>query len=135
MIEIAYTSRASKMFSPQELQDLHQEAMSFNREHEVTGLLLYNDGIFFQVIEGEAEVVLALYASICKDFRHYDVRTIYEQPLAARNFKTWAMSFHNISHDQRQPIHSQIDISDLDNMDAWIAPSTAQVLVNAFRLL
>lgn len=135
MIEIAYTSRASHMFTKTELRALHQEAITFNQAHNITGLLVYNDGIFFQVLEGKQQVVKALYTSIKHDFRHYDVRTIYEAPLAKRHFNGWAMSFHNISKELRAPSHSQIGIENLNEMDRWIAPCTARMLVEAFKAL
>lgn len=134
MFELAYTSRASEMMTEKQLQILHDEAILFNQKQNITGLLLYNDGIFFQVLEGEESSIQSLYASIKNDFRHYDVRTIYQQPLAQRNFSNWAMSFHNLSADSNNKPNQQHNI-ELNNTKRWDTPFTAQLLVNAFKKL
>jgi len=135
MFELAYTSRASEMMAPNQLEELLAEAIEFNTSHDITGLLLYNDGIFFQVLEGEEYAVRNLFANIKKDFRHYDVRTIYEQSLVQRHFKDWSMRFFNVSPDLRQQGHSDIIHTKLNETENWVMPSTAMVLVDAFQHL
>lgn len=135
MFELAYTSRASEMMTKMQLEDLLNQAVHFNKMHNITGLLLYNDGIFFQVLEGEEQTVNALYASIKQDFRHYDVRQIYAQPLSKRNFANWSMRFFNVSPHLRQAEHDDLLKRQLDLTEDWIIPSTAKVLVNAFQRL
>lgn len=97
MLELAYTSRASEMMTDIQLDQLLNQATRFNKLHNITGLLLYNDGIFFQVLEGQEATVNALYGSIKQDFRHYDVRQIYSQTTEERHFAEWSMRFFNVS--------------------------------------
>ncbi|UQB41771.1 BLUF domain-containing protein [Thiomicrospira microaerophila] len=135
MLELAYTSRASEMMTDIQLEQLLNQATRFNKLHNITGLLLYNDGIFFQVLEGEETTVNMLYASIKQDFRHYDVRQIYSQPIEERHFAEWSMRFFNVSPHQRQTELLDLPSDQLDLTENWIIPSTAKVLINAFQRL
>ena len=90
---VLYRSSATKRSSNQELLELLEEAHQFNREHQITGMLLYSEGQFVQAIEGPQDVVLALYGRIQYDARHQQVETVREGPIPARQFAEWSMDF------------------------------------------
>lgn len=48
-----YRSRAIKVFSDEELIGMLEEFRKRNAAINVTGMLLYDEDVFFQVIEGE----------------------------------------------------------------------------------
>src|SRR6476620_2945805 len=52
---IAYRSRAVKPFSEEQLHDLMVDAQVNNRKSGLTGLLIYDEGKFFQWIEGHPD--------------------------------------------------------------------------------
>jgi hypothetical protein len=60
-------------------------------------MLLYRDGEFVQILEGDAEHVGALMARITADPRHHDVRVLLEEPLHARRFAEWTMGYEPMS--------------------------------------
>lgn len=153
MIQIAYSSTARQLMTTEALSSLQKQAVSFNQANGITGLLIYNDGIFFQVIEGEADAVESLFKRIQSDARHHRVRLVFKIPLTFRDFPSWAMRVENISPDVRKqqlahilntgrPAPSQLQIQrqkhfqtiDLDNTDSWEEPSNAQKLVKAFSI-
>lgn len=68
-------------------------SVSRNRELDVTGALVFTEKHFAQYLEGPAEGVQALMDSIRRDPRHEDVRIIFDKPLHARRFPTWAMAY------------------------------------------
>lgn len=133
MFELAYTSRASEMMTDSQLEQLHHKATQFNKQHHITGLLLYNDGIFFQLLEGEESTINTLFASIKKDFRHYDVRQIYAHPTHKRQFADWSMRFFNVSPGTNRSISYLLTQEQLDLTVDWSLPTTAKVLINAFQ--
>ena len=55
MICLIYASSATKAMSQDELKALLAKARTNNQRDNITGMLLYNDGNFLQVLEGEAE--------------------------------------------------------------------------------
>ena len=59
----------------------------------VTGMLLHDRGSFFQVLEGPAATVDALYARIAADARHAEIVRIIHEPVARRSFGQWSMGF------------------------------------------
>lgn len=64
-----------------------------NRAMEIGGVLHFGNGCFFQYIEGPADDVDALYARICRDPRHSDVRRLTRRPIPRRRFSDWSMKF------------------------------------------
>ena len=72
---------------------LLEHARRNNEKAGVTGMLLYKDGNFMQVLEGEERVVQALSAKIGRDPRHEKMVTLLEGPLAEREFSDWSMGF------------------------------------------
>lgn len=93
MVSLIYVSAATRLLNEEQLAVLLAQAREKNARLGVTGLLLYKDGDFMQVLEGEAEVVDRLMETIRRDPRHHDVIRILEQPIEKRSFGDWTMGF------------------------------------------
>ena len=59
----------------------------------VTGALIYNDGVFGQVLEGPAEAVEETFERIQLDDRHDGVTLLDIKPIDERRFTEWTMGF------------------------------------------
>ena len=59
-------------------------------------MLLYKDGHFMQVLEGDEQNVLRVFADIRKDQRHKNVDTLRTEHIQHRNFPDWSMGFVNV---------------------------------------
>ena len=59
-------------------------------------MLLYKDGNFMQLLEGEEATVRELYTIIIDDQRHCNVTTISEETTPERLFPSWSMGFQNL---------------------------------------
>jgi hypothetical protein len=88
---LTYRSKASDSFSENDLHSLLDVARSRNSVSSVTGLLIYDDGRFFQWLEGPPEHVENLWGLIRKDRRHTDVELLEHAPTAERVFGGWDM--------------------------------------------
>jgi hypothetical protein len=97
MIHLVYVSSAVKPFTDPELKELLARSRAKNHALGLTGMLLYKDGNFLQLLEGEADAVRALYAVIAQDPRHRDCTIIAEEPVSGRQFREWSMGFRNLS--------------------------------------
>lgn len=64
-----------------------------NRERNVVGGLFFGDGCFLQCLEGDAEVVDALYKKIAADPRHKDVKILSRLDIHRVGFPDWSMKY------------------------------------------
>lgn len=63
-----------------------------NARDGVTGALLYSDGCFAQVLEGDLDVVQQTFERIQRDTRHGDVIVLEARRAEARMFGMWDMA-------------------------------------------
>jgi hypothetical protein len=97
LIQICYASVASKPFEEPALQALLTKARANNGRDGITGLLLYGNGHFVQVLEGDEGPVDALYAKIVGDPRHRQVFQLYRDEVTTRDFARWDMAFDRLT--------------------------------------
>ncbi|MEZ6035716.1 MAG: BLUF domain-containing protein [Planctomycetaceae bacterium] len=100
MLQMIYTSVASQKFSADELKELLVIARRNNSRDGITGMLLYEDGTFIQVLEGDDEIVESTFERISKDPRHSKIILIARFELEQRSFHDWEMSFFDASGGQ-----------------------------------
>lgn len=67
---ICYVSTATEDFEINEISEIFKYWQEKNGNKDIKGILLYSEGHFFQVLEGERTTVLALFNAINKDRRH-----------------------------------------------------------------
>lgn len=94
---IVYLSSAVSLFNTEELQELLEKSRLRNAELGVTGLLLYKDKSFIQLIEGSEQATNELYGIIKGDKRHFNVRLLDQTIKAQRTFKHWHMGFFDLN--------------------------------------
>lgn len=94
MHHLIYFSRATQAFADQQLQDLLTQARLRNAALGITGILLYGNDQFVQVLEGEEQAVLDTYERICRDPRHRAVTLFANKAIAVRSYEGWGMYFH-----------------------------------------
>ena len=97
IISLIYVSSETKLFSDRDLVGLLAVCNRKNQSIDVTGMLLYKDGMFMQVLEGPKDVVQALYSHIEKDPRHRGAVKLLEETITKREFKEWSMGFRNLN--------------------------------------
>ena len=96
MYTIVYSSTAVKSFSNKELENLLKAARSKNQHLGITGLLVFADDTFFQVLEGDERPVKKLYSQIQSDSRHYNIMQLVGCPLKKRKYTDWTMKYRKI---------------------------------------
>jgi len=93
---IIYQSTATQPFADDDLRALLADARRFNAAQHITGVLLYHDGQFLQVLEGNEAALQSLYAAIKADSRHTHLVKLADAPLVQRNFGEWSMAFRPV---------------------------------------
>lgn len=91
--QLCYASTATRDFTRNDLLELLTAARAHNAEQGITGLLLYQDGHFLQVLEGEMEKVRALFKHICEDDRHTQIALLFEELVSQPQYPDWSMGF------------------------------------------
>jgi hypothetical protein len=90
---LVYSSEAAPGLAPAELEGMLAESRVRNKAHGISGVLVFVDGAFLQVLEGEKDDVLELMARIDRDPRHRGVKVFYEQDVEERAFASWSMAY------------------------------------------
>ena len=116
LFHLIYVSTAVLPMSDDALVSLLQQARARNERCQITGMLLYKDGHFMQVLEGEAGNVLNVFADIKEDKRHKSVDTLRSEYIQHRNFPNWTMGFMNV-----------------DNLDPSTVPGFTRFMERDFR--
>ena len=96
LFHLGYVSTEAIKFSDEALVALLSEARTANTDRDVTGLLLYREGSFYQVLEGSESAVMATFQDIEGDPRHKEVRVLFDGETDAREFADWQMGFLNL---------------------------------------
>jgi uncharacterized Fe-S cluster-containing MiaB family protein len=104
LYSLLYASSASKDFTESELKSLLEEIREKNRQQNITGVLLYGNKSFLQVLEGEREKLQELYKRIERDPRHKTIVKLHEEDIEERVFGDWSMAFSRINPDQSYEI-------------------------------
>ncbi len=71
-----------------------------NKKKNITGVLVYANGVYLQVIEGNKDDIIELYKKIVSDSTHYGVIKIWEGYCEKRTFEKWSMGFKLTSKDE-----------------------------------
>ena len=97
MFSLVYVSSATKPFSKSELLELLEKSRKNNTSLEISGMLLYKDGNFMQVLEGEEQLVRSLYTKISVDPRHKGALALLQSVEEKRQFADWSMGFRDLN--------------------------------------
>ncbi|PZE62827.1 hypothetical protein DEJ33_10110 [Curtobacterium sp. MCPF17_047] len=93
MLSLIYSSVATDTFDDAELAALLSQSRTANERNDVTGMLLFRNGYFLQVLEGPDAAVRSKMATIKTDPRHTKVTMLLEDIIEERQFPAWTMAF------------------------------------------
>jgi hypothetical protein len=82
-----------------EVQSILAAAERNNPRLELTGALIFNAGIFAQVLEGPRSSVEQTFEKIQQDHRHGDVQVLAFNPTEKRVFAKWSMGYFGQSRE------------------------------------
>jgi uncharacterized membrane protein (DUF373 family) len=135
MIEVSYISAATSPMSTEDLLALLHKSRENNADNGITGMLLYGNGTFLQVLEGDERVVDALIANIRKDPRHTNLKMLYRRNIERRQYADWSMGFKRISDKGLQKVEGLRDFSEKNFSSDYISQHIAvvQSLMSHFR--
>lgn len=135
MLSLVYVSNAARHFTEEELAALLNKSREKNARLDITGMLLYKDGAFMQVLEGPEDAVRELFRTIEADDRHKSVVTLLEWTIQKRQFADWKMAFRNLHDPAIRELrgYSEFMNRPLDSESYRTDPSQVRRLLEVFR--
>jgi hypothetical protein len=128
MIRLVYVSSATKEMHQEELLELLKQSREKNKEKNLTGMLLYANGNFFQVLEGEQSDVIALYNKIIKDERHRNCFEIDQSEIEERTFGEWSMGFKYLTLEDKKSLEGFSEFLDKKMQPHEFAANPSEVV-------
>ena len=110
-----YCSRAAEGVDDAEVGRMVEWAQRRNAARDITGVLVFGSGVFFQCIEGPPAEVETLIASLHSDPRHHDIVTL-ERCVEKRDrlYPHWQMELVG-ADDIRAVLHDALEDAEQEN--------------------
>ena len=90
---LCYVSSAKESLTNIDLEHLFFVNNRNNSELDISGILVYNNGNFLQILEGEKHTIDNLFLKISKDSRHNNIIELINAPTFERIFKDYESGF------------------------------------------
>ena len=106
-----------------------------NLRDDITGLLLYHEGNFFQALEGPMDAVQACYDRIVEDPHHQGHIVLMAEEVAQRNFSAWSMAYvpyHDMEDGDRDGLHDLLSIRDRIDPTTLDVDPRLRIFLNTF---
>ncbi len=95
---ICYISDSKEYESLEKLNALYSKAKINNAKHNITGVLIYKNQNFLQVLEGEQHIVNKTFKRISLDPRHKNIFKVINTQVEQRIFEDYNFGFTIINN-------------------------------------
>ena len=135
LYRIIYLSSAVSTFNKVEKEDMLLKAKAYNKLNNITGILIYFDGNFIQILEGEKENVIELYNKIQADKRHKNIIKVIEDQIKKRQFEEWNMGFSEIMSNDFSSLNEfkRFDLKNIFSKADFIAETFLTTFLKSHR--
>ncbi|MBL7842784.1 MAG: BLUF domain-containing protein [Cyclobacteriaceae bacterium] len=97
--QLVYVSNRKPSCTQEEIDKILASCKRNNPSLNITGVLLYSDTKFIQLVEGDAKVIMQLYDKIKLDPRHSNTMMISYGPIKDKAFPSWHMGTKKLATD------------------------------------
>jgi hypothetical protein len=111
--QLAYFSAARPGLTEHDVHGILRASTVNNKRVGLSGMLMLLDDTFFQVLEGDRDVVEQTFQRISKDTRHSGVIRVVAQDRPERSFPRWSMGFEKIYQANQAGDAVPFDIGEL----------------------
>ena len=135
MIQISYISKATKAISQDDLDEILRTSRKNNARLGITGMLLYGNKTFVQILEGEEKAVNELIEKIKRDSRHADFQVLKKKTIDRREYADWSMEFKRVSGEDFQSVKGLENLVEMDFNTTFLEnhASIVESLMEHFR--
>lgn len=96
LFQLVYISTATAEYQISELNNILSVSRENNAREDITGMLLYHQGTFFQMLEGAESAVNAVMDRIKKDERHFGITVLLAHKITQRLLADWSMAYRDV---------------------------------------
>lgn len=127
--QLLYVSTANPEITREDFKDILADSLRNNKDHDISGFLVYHKGQFMQVIEGPAKKIEHLWQNLLIDKRHTLVKKLVDEEREKREFSYWVMGFRDL--DEFPCMHECPYVFSTGVLDA-VEPSKAVASMQQF---
>ena len=102
LVSLVYVSASVRLFGESEIAEILAQSHRNNGRAGITGMLLYRDGNFLQVLEGPDAAVESTLQRIRNDERHRGILVMRKDKIESRAFSEWTMAFKKVGSAEMQ---------------------------------
>lgn len=113
MFELVYFSTAQEGLETKDISSILSTSRAFNNANNITGCLIYHQGEFIQILEGEKVIVRNLYERISRNKWHTNVVLLSEEEKAQRVFTDWSMAYLDPQESSMSALNEKIFVDNL----------------------
>jgi hypothetical protein len=93
LFHLVYISHAAEDISYTDIREILSVSRKNNAQENITGLLIFREGFFLQLLEGSETAVKNILGKIMMDDRNHSLRVLIETDGDQRLFQDWQMAF------------------------------------------
>lgn len=123
MKNIVYVSTAIKLLPQEQLMDILNTSRVYNAAHHISGVLLYAEGTFIQVLEGDDTEVDEIFSKIKTDFRHKNIIKLIDDTISTKSFSAWLMGFALVEAKPAKDLLGYLNANGILNHSGSESPS------------
>ncbi|MGB2685992.1 MAG: BLUF domain-containing protein [Olleya sp.] len=124
---ICYKSQANTNLNLLEFEALFNQTQLKNNSHNITGVLVKRDDVFFQILEGNPIIIDTVYEEIKKDRRHFNILELLNKSISQLSFKSFDIGYAVIK-DTDTLYGLQKFVSDLQQNNIENSPLFLQII-------
>ncbi len=95
--QLVYVSNRKSNCTEEEIEKILASCKKNNPPLQITGVLLFSDAKFIQMVEGDSKVITGLYDKIKLDSRHSNTVMLSYGPIKEKSFPSWHMGARKIA--------------------------------------
>lgn len=115
---LVYISNASAAFREDELPGILKVSRRNNERDGLSGLMMFHERRFFQILEGEMNAVMGCFNRIMRDARHDSLMMLETGAVEARAFGQWQMAYKDVQKLPQDMRHAVFSIYDMVRPDS-----------------
>lgn len=102
LYNLCYVSSAINTLSEEDLEHLFRVNKRNNTHLNISGILVYNNGNFLQILEGEKLRIQNLFRKICQDSRHNNIIKLIDTSIEERIFDDYELGFVTVDDNKKR---------------------------------
>jgi hypothetical protein len=120
MDALIYVSSARALPSRSMVDGILAAAYRNNPKSQLTGMLLWREMSFAQLLEGPTDALDEMYGRLLADPRHEDVRLLSRWPIEERLFAEWSMASRRLDRRQHWELLERNEGETDEDYAGWI---------------